>query len=85
MSQLTKSNMARHRFHATLLASITVEANASSEAERKLRAALSASDANLGMLDDEPIVATLEIEGELDLIDAEEFDDEANVRPSGDR
>ena len=74
--------MAMYRFQATLLASITVEAKASAEAERKLRAALSASDANLGMLDNEPIVATLEIEGELDLIDAEEFDDEANIRPS---
>jgi hypothetical protein len=64
--------MAMFRFQATLLASITVEANASSEAERKLRAALSASDADLGMLDDEPIVATLEIEGDLDLIDGQE-------------
>ena len=74
--------MATYRFQATLLASIAVEAKASVEAERKLREALSASDANLGMLDDEPIVATLEIEGELDLIDAEECDDEANVRRS---
>ena len=76
--------MSMYRFQATLLASIAVEANASVEAERKLREALSASDANLGMLNDEPIVATLEIEGELELIDAEEFDEEANVRPSGD-
>lgn len=76
--------MAMYRFQATLLASITVEAKASAEAELKLRAALSASDANLGTLNDEPIVATLEIEGELDLIDAEECDSEGNVRPSGD-
>ena len=57
-------------FQVTLLASIPVKAETQTEAELKLRAALEASEANLGMLDDTPIVLPLEIEGELDLIEA---------------
>ena len=57
--------MGIYRFQVTLLASIAVKAKASAEAERKLRAAISASDANLGILDGKPIVATLDIEGEI--------------------
>ena len=56
-------------FHATLLASIRVKAETQAEAELKLREALSASDANLGMLDDAPIVVPVEIEGDLDLVE----------------
>src|SRR5208337_1595378 len=41
---------------ATLLASIRVKAETQAEAELKLREALSASDANLGRLDDAPII-----------------------------
>jgi len=55
-------------FQATLLASIRVRAETQAEAELKLREALSASDANLGMLDDAPIVVPVEIEGDLDLV-----------------
>ena len=56
-------------FHATLLASIRVKAETQAEAELKLREALSASDANLGMLDDAPIIVPVEIEGDLDLVE----------------
>jgi hypothetical protein len=61
--------MTEFTFQATLLASIRVKADTEAEAEQKLRAALMASEANLGMLDDAPIVAPVEIEGDLDLID----------------
>jgi hypothetical protein len=56
----------------TLLASIRVKAETQAEAELKLRAALEASEANLGMLDDAPIVVPVEIEGDLDLLEAME-------------
>ena len=59
--------MMEFTFQATLLASIRVKADTEAEAEQKLRAALMASEANLGMLDDTPIVVRVEIEGELDL------------------
>jgi len=59
--------MMEFTFQATLLASIRVKADTEAEAEQKLRAALMASEANLGMLDDTPIVVPVEIEGELDL------------------
>jgi hypothetical protein len=49
-----------------------VKAETRAEAEQKLRVALAASDAHLGMLDDAPIVAPVEIEGDLDLIEAVE-------------
>jgi hypothetical protein len=64
--------MKEFTFHATLLASIRVKAKTQAEAELKLRAALEGSDANLGMLDDAPIVVPIEIEGDLDLIDTSE-------------
>ena len=57
-------------FQVTLLASIRVKAETHAEAQLKLRAALEASEANLGMLDDTPIVVPIEIEGGLDLIEA---------------
>ena len=59
--------MMEFTFQATLLASIRVKADTEAEAELKLRAALTASEANLGMLDDTPIVVPVEIEGDLDL------------------
>ena len=59
-------------FQVTLLASIRVKAETQAEAEPKLRSALEASEANLGMLDDMPIVVPVEIEGDLDLIEATE-------------
>lgn len=61
--------MKEYTLQATLLTSIRVKAKTSAEAEQKLRTALAASDANLGMLDDAPIVVPVEIEGELDLIE----------------
>jgi hypothetical protein len=71
-----KPAMMEFTFQATLLASIRVKADTEAEAELKLRAALMASEANLGMLDDTPIVVTVEIEGDLDLIEAIESADE---------
>jgi hypothetical protein len=62
--------MTEFTFQVTLIASICVKAGTTADAEHKLREALAASDANLGMFDDEPIVVTVEIEGDLDLIDA---------------
>ena len=64
--------MTEFTFQVTLIASIRVKAVTTADAEHKLREALAASHANLGMLDDKPIVATVEIEGDLDLIDAVE-------------
>jgi hypothetical protein len=61
--------MKEFTFQATLLASIRVKAETQTEAEQKLRAALEGSDANLGILDDAPIVVPVEIEGDLDLIE----------------
>ena len=63
--------MMRITFNATLLACIGVEAETRAEAEHKLRQSLTGSKAILCMLEWEPIVATIEIEGELDLIDVE--------------
>jgi hypothetical protein len=59
-------------FQATLLATISIEAAAKAEAEWKLRTVLETSDANLGFLDNHPIVVPVAIEGDLDLIGAEE-------------
>jgi len=64
--------MMEFTFQVTLIASIRVKAKTRAQAEHKLREALAASDANLGMLDEKPIVVTVEIEGDLDLIDAVE-------------
>jgi hypothetical protein len=61
--------MTEFTFQVTLLASIRVKAKTQAEAELKLRTALEESDANLGMLDDAPIVVPVEIEGDLDLIE----------------
>ena len=57
---------------ATLIVSIPVQADTRADAARKLREALASSCANLGMLDDDPIVVAVEIEGALDLLDAVE-------------
>jgi hypothetical protein len=59
-------------FQITLLASIRVKAKTQAEAELKLRSALEASEVNLGMLDDTPIVVPVAIEGEVDLIETME-------------
>ena len=59
-------------FQVTLLASIRVKAETQAEAELKLRAALEGSEANVGMLDDTPIVVPVEVEGDFDLIEAME-------------
>jgi hypothetical protein len=59
-------------FHATLLTTISVTATTKAEAEQKLRNVLETSDANLGFLDNAPIVVPVAIEGDLDLIEAQE-------------
>ena len=61
--------MREFTFQATLVASVRVKAKTRAEAEGKLRQALGATDANLGMLDDAPIIVPVEIEGDLDLIE----------------
>jgi hypothetical protein len=63
---------AQFTFQATLLATISVEAATQAEAERKLRTVLETSDANLGFLDNAPIVVPVAIEGDLDLVDGKE-------------
>ena len=68
---MTKS-ATQFTFQATLLATIAVEAATQAEAERKLRTVLETSDANLGFLDNAPIVVPVAIEGDLDLVDAQE-------------
>ena len=57
---------------ATLIVSIHVKAQTRADSEQKLREALASSCANLGMLNDEPIVVAFEIEGDLDLLDVVE-------------
>jgi hypothetical protein len=64
--------MGEFTLQATLIATIRVKAETKAEAEQKLRAALETSDANLGMLDDAPIVVPVEIEGDLDLVETRE-------------
>ena len=64
--------MTEFLFQITLLASIRAKAETQAGAELKLRAALEGSEANLGMLDDTPIVVPVEIEGDLDLLEAME-------------
>ena len=64
-----------YTFQTTLLASIRVKGETRSQSELKLRNALASADANLGMVDDRPIVAAIEIEGSLDLIDVVECDE----------
>ena len=61
--------MREFTLQATLIATIRVKAETRAKAEQKLHAALAASDANLGTLDDEPIVVPVEVEGDLDLIE----------------
>ena len=59
----------------TLLASIPVKAKTEAEAKQKLREELASSELYVGMLDDKPIVVAAEIEGDLDFLDASEYDD----------
>lgn len=53
----------------TLLATVTVSGDTLKAARTKLRAAIDGHEANLGMIDDQPIVTTVEIEGEIDCDD----------------
>jgi hypothetical protein len=69
-------------FQVTLIASIPVKAETRVQAEQKLREALEASDANLGMLDNELIVVAVEIEGNFDLIEAMDSAGAKASRPS---
>jgi len=72
--------MKEFTLQATLIATIRVKAETRAEAELKLRGALEASDANLGTLDDEPIVVPVEIEGDFDLIETTEDPGEEPLR-----
>ena len=72
--------MREFTLQATLIATIRVKAETRAEAEQKLRSVLAASDANLGMLDDEPIVVPVEVEGDLDLIETSEDTGEEPLR-----
>jgi len=62
----------RFSFNVTLLARIDIDAATRVQAGDKLRRALIGSSATLGTIEGKPIVTTIEIEGELDLIDDEE-------------
>ena len=64
--------MTTYTLQATLIVSIAVKAETRADSERKLREALALSRANLGMLDNKPIVVAVEIEGDLELLDAVE-------------
>jgi hypothetical protein len=72
--------MREFTLQATLIVTIRVKAETRAEAEQKLHAALAASDANLGTLDDEPIVVPVEVEGDLDLIETGEDTGEEPLR-----
>jgi hypothetical protein len=72
--------MREFTLQATLIATIRVKAETRAEAERKLYSVLAASDANLGTLDDEPIVVPVEVEGDLDLIETCEDTGEEPLR-----
>lgn len=69
--------MSRYTFQVTIITSISVQAESKAGASCRLRCALDGTTANLGMLDDEPIVASIEIEGDLDLIDTTERNGDA--------
>jgi hypothetical protein len=72
--------MREFTLQATLIATIRVKAETRAEAEQKLHSVFAASDANLGTLDDEPIVVPVEIEGNLDLIETCEDTGEEPLR-----
>jgi hypothetical protein len=63
----------RFSFNVTLLARIDIDAATRVQAGDKLRRALIGSSATLGTIEGKPIVTTIEIEGELDLIDDEKY------------
>jgi hypothetical protein len=79
-----RPTMMKFIFQATLITSIQVKGETRGECEQKLRAALAASAANLGMLNDELIVGRVEIEGDLDLLDVDECAGNSYVGASGD-
>ena len=72
--------MREFTLQATLIATIRVKAETRAEAEQKLHSVLAPSDANLGTLDDEPIVVPVEVEGDLDLIETCEDTGEEPLR-----
>jgi hypothetical protein len=61
--------MNQYTFQVTIITSVSVDADSKAEASCRIHQALSGTTANLGLLDDEPIMASIEIEGDLDLID----------------
>ena len=59
-------------FDVKLFANIEVKGATRKEAEQKLRASLDGSQVNAGMLDDEPLLFEVTIDGEFDLLNEEE-------------
>ena len=74
--------MMKYTFQVTLIASIQVKADTRDLSEQKLRQALAESKAIIGILGDEPIIATIDIEGGLDLIDAAPCCDNGTITSS---
>jgi hypothetical protein len=58
-------------FDVTLTTSIRVTAPTSEYAENLIREFFAENEANLGMLDGEPVIAQLTIEGDLDLVEVD--------------
>jgi hypothetical protein len=65
-----ESIMRDYTFQVTMLATISVKGMTRAIADQKLRLALMASERKFGSIDDELVVGVIEIEGDLDLIDA---------------
>jgi hypothetical protein len=62
--------MMDYTFQVTMLATISIKGMTRALAGQKLRLALMASERKVGSIDDELVVGVIEIEGDLDLIDA---------------
>ncbi len=60
--------MATYTLQVTCYFTVDVEADTLGKAKRKLREAVDGHEASLGMLDDEPLIVSLEIEGSIDEI-----------------
>jgi hypothetical protein len=62
--------MMDYTFQVTMLATVSVKGMTRDLADQKLRLALMRSQGKFGSIDDEPIVGVIEIEGDVELIDA---------------
>lgn len=59
----------------TLLTAVPVKADTLDEARRKLSEVLDGAEANFGMLDDAPLIATVAMEGNAELSEINDMDD----------